>query len=101
MPRSRAMRGVKGAADALPLSLHLFDCLMAEGRSLLDEPYTRRWEALERVAGGRWLAERALISLAADAEAFMARAIEARHEGIMAKDPGSSYEPRGRGKRWF
>ena len=31
----------------------------------------------------------------------MARAIEAGHEGVMAKDPGSSYEPGGRGKRWF
>jgi DNA ligase-1 len=101
MRRFRRIRGVEAAADALPLSLHLFDCLMAEGHSLLDEPYTRRWEALERVAGGRWLAERALISSAADAEAFMARALEAGHEGVMAKDPGSSYEPGGRGKRWF
>jgi len=101
MRRFRRIRGVEAAADALPLSLHLFDCLMAEGRSLLDEPCTRRWEALERIAGGRWLAERTLISSAAEAEAFMVRAIEAGHEGVMAKDPGSSYEPGGRGKRWF
>ena len=101
MRRFRRIRGVEAAADALPLGLHLFDCLMAEGRSLLDEPCTRRWEALERIAGGRWLAERALISSAAEAEAFMVRAMEAGHEGVMAKDPGSAYEPGGRGKRWF
>jgi DNA ligase 1 len=101
MRRFRRIRGVEAAADALPLSLHLFDCLMAEGRPLLDQPYTRRWEALERVAGGRWLAERALISSAGEGEAFMGRAIAAGHEGVMAKDPGSSYEPGGRGKRWF
>jgi DNA ligase-1 len=101
MRRFRRIRSVEAATSVLPLTLHLFDCLMAEGRSLLDEPYTRRWEALERVAGGRWLAERALISSAAEAEAFMARAIEAGHEGVMAKDPRSSYEPGGRGKRWF
>ncbi|HZE36450.1 MAG TPA: hypothetical protein VE482_08135, partial [Candidatus Eisenbacteria bacterium] len=61
----------------------------------------RRWEALERVAGGRWLAERTLITSTAEAEAFMARAIAAGHEGIMAKDPRSLYEPGGRGKRWL
>jgi len=101
MRRFRRTRGVEAAAGALPLTLHLFDCLMAEGRSLLDEPYARRWEALERVTGGRWLAERALITSTAEAEAFMARTIAAGHEGIMAKDPRSLYEPGGRGKRWL
>jgi DNA ligase 1 len=101
MRRFRRVRGVEAAADTLPLTLHLFDCLMADGRSYLDEPYARRWEALERVTGGRWLAERALISSAAAGEAFMARALAAGHEGLMAKDPRSAYEPGGRGKRWF
>jgi len=101
MRRFRRVRGVEAAAGARPLTLHLFDCLMAEGRSYLDEPYARRWEALERVTGGRWLAERAVVSSAADGEAFKARAIAAGHEGIMAKDLGSPYEPGGRGKRWF
>src|SRR5437879_6012645 len=71
MRRFRRVRGVEAAAGAVPLSLHLFDCLLAEGRSLLDEPYARRWEALERVTGGRWLAERAVISSAGEGEAFM------------------------------
>lgn len=101
MRRFRRVRGVEAAAGALPLTLHLFDCLMAEGRSYLDEPYARRWEALERVTGGRWLAERAVVSSAADGEAFKARAIAAGHEGIMAKDLKSPYEPGGRGKRWL
>jgi DNA ligase-1 len=101
MRRFRRVRGVEAAANTLPLTLHLFDCLMAEGRSLLDEPYTRRWEALERVTGGRWMAERALISSAPEGESFMTRALAAGHEGVMAKDPRSPYEPGGRGKRWF
>ncbi len=101
MRRFRRVRGVEAAAAALPLTLHLFDCLMAEARSYLDEPYARRWEALERVTGGRWLAERAVVSSAADGEAFKARAIAAGHEGVMAKDLKSPYEPGGRGKRWF
>ena len=101
MRRFRRVRGVEAAAGARPLTLHLFDCLMADGRSFLDEPYARRWEALERVTGGRWLAERAVVSSAAAGEAFTARAIAAGHEGIMAKDPKCPYEPGGRGKRWF
>ncbi|HET9923026.1 MAG TPA: ATP-dependent DNA ligase [Methylomirabilota bacterium] len=101
MRRFRRVRGVEAAAGALPLTLHLFDCLMAEGRSYLDEPYARRWEALERVTGGRWLAERTVVSSAAAGEAFKARAIAAGHEGVMAKDLKSPYEPGGRGKRWF
>jgi len=101
MRRFRRVRGVEAAAGAVPLSLHLFDCLLAEGRSLLDEPYARRWEALERVTGGRRLAERSVISSAGEGEAFMARALAAGHEGVMAKELQSTYEPGGRGKRWF
>src|SRR5947208_1475310 len=101
MRRFRRVRGVEAAAGAMPLSLHLFDCLLAEGRSLLDEPYARRWEALERVTGGRRLAERAVISSAGEGDAFMARALAAGHEGVMAKELQSTYEPGGRGKRWF
>jgi DNA ligase-1 len=101
MRRFRRVHGVEAAADALPIALHLFDCLMAEGRSYLDEPYTRRWETLERVTGGRWLAERTLASTAEAGLAFMARALGAGHEGVMVKDPSSTYEPGGRGKRWL
>ena len=101
MRRFRRVRGVEAAAGALPLTLHLFDCLMAEGRSYLDEPYARRWEVLERLTGGRWLAERAMISSAEAGVAFMALALAAGHEGLMAKDPRSAYEPGGRGKKWL
>ncbi|MFI5376293.1 MAG: ATP-dependent DNA ligase [Candidatus Rokuibacteriota bacterium] len=101
MRRFRRVRGVEAAAGALPLTLHIFDCLMADGRPCLDEPYARRWEILERVTGGRWLAERALVARAEDGAALMARALAAGHEGLMAKDPASPYEPGGRGKKWL
>src|SRR5262249_62210302 len=72
MRRFRRKRGVEAAAGELPLALHLFDCLMADGRSLLDEPYTARWEALERLTGVRCLAVRRMVATAAEGEAFMA-----------------------------
>jgi DNA ligase-1 len=101
MRRFRRVRGVEAAAAEMPLALHLFDCLMADGRSRLDDPYTERREALLRVTGGRWLAEHTTITTAAEGRDMMARALAAGHEGVMAKDPRSPYEPGGRGKRWF
>jgi DNA ligase-1 len=101
MRRFRRVHDVEALVAEIPLALHFFDCLMAEGRSLIDEPYARRWEALERLTGGRYLAERAVVSSAADALAFRSRALAAGHEGVMAKDLASTYEPGGRGKRWF
>ncbi len=101
MRRFRRVHDVELLAAQLPLSLHLFDCLLAEGRSLIDQPYAARWEALVRVTGGRYLAERAIVTSAAEAGAFRARALGAGHEGVMAKDLASPYEPGGRGKRWL
>ncbi|HEV8437132.1 MAG TPA: ATP-dependent DNA ligase [Methylomirabilota bacterium] len=101
MRRFRRVHGVEALAREMPLALHFFDCLVAEGRSLVDEPYERRWEALRAVTGGRYLAERAIVDSAAACAGFYARAIAAGHEGVMAKDPTSAYEPGGRGKRWL
>jgi DNA ligase-1 len=101
MRRFRRVHEVETLASELPLSLRLFDCLLAEGRSLIDQPYADRWQTLVRVSGGRHLAERVIVTSVAEASAFRARALAAGHEGVMAKDLGSPYEPGGRGKRWF
>jgi DNA ligase-1 len=101
MRRFRRVHGVEALVREMPLALHFFDCLIAEGRSLIDAPYAERWEALTRVTGGRYLAERAIVDDDAAAQAFHARALAAGHEGVMAKDLGAPYEPGGRGKRWF
>src|SRR5262245_24346422 len=101
MRRFRRVHGVEALVREMPLALHFFDCLMADGRSLIDEPYERRWQALTAVTGGRYLAERRIVSDEAEAAAFRAAALAAGHEGVMAKDLASTYEPGGRGKRWF
>src|ERR671934_180658 len=101
MRRFRRVHGVEALAREMPLALHFFDCLMADGRSLIDEPYERRWQALTAVTRGRYLAERCIVTSEAEATAFRDRALAAGHEGVMAKDLGSTYEPGGRGKRWF
>jgi DNA ligase 1 len=101
MRRFRRVHEVDRLVREMPLSLYFFDCLMADGRSLIDEPYARRWEALTAVTGGRYLAERLLVTSAEAAREFQAQALAAGHEGVVAKDLRSTYEPGGRGKRWF
>ena len=101
MRRFRRTHEVEALVREMPLAIHFFDCLLADGRSLVDAPYERRWEELARVTGGRHLAERLPVGDAAAARAFFERALAAGHEGVMAKDLRSPYEPGGRGKRWF
>jgi DNA ligase-1 len=101
MRRFRRVHDVEALMGRMPLAVHFFDCLVADGQSLIDEPYERRWEALTAVTGGRYLAERTIVTREDEAEAFRARALAAGHEGVMAKDLRSAYEPGGRGKRWF
>jgi DNA ligase-1 len=101
MRRFRRVHGVEALVREMPLALHFFDCLLADGRALIDAPQAERWEALTRVTGGRYLAERALVEDVDAAETFRARSLAAGHEGVMAKDPRAGYEPGGRGKRWF
>jgi DNA ligase-1 len=101
MRRFRRVHDVEEALGRMPLALRLFDCLMVEGRPLIDAPYAERFEALACLTGGRDLAERALVRSTAEADTFRAAALAAGHEGVMAKDLTSAYTPGGRGKRWF
>jgi len=101
MRRFRRVHDVEEALGRMPLALHLFDCLFAGGRSLIDVPYAERWDILSRLTAGADLAERAVVHSADEAEAFRAAAVHAGHEGVVAKDLRSTYAPGGRGKRWF
>ncbi len=101
MRRFRRIREVEATARAIPLVLYLFDCIMIDGRPLIDEPYAARWAALERLTGGNYLARRILPADRAAAEGFLAEALAAGHEGVMAKALNSPYAPGSRGKRWF
>ncbi|MBI2216241.1 MAG: ATP-dependent DNA ligase [Candidatus Rokubacteria bacterium] len=101
MRRFRRIHDVEAAVAEMPLALHLFDCLVAHGEPLIDRPYAERWDALARLTRGRFLAERRIVTTGDEALEFRARALAEGHEGVMAKDLASAYEPGGRGKRWF
>jgi len=101
MRRFKRVHGIASAASEIPLSLHLFDCLFFDGRSLIDEPYEGRWLKLSAITGGRNLARRKITIDTAEAEAFLNEALAAGHEGLMAKALESPYMPGNRGKLWF
>jgi DNA ligase-1 len=101
MRRFRRIHEIEATAGEIPVAMFIFDCLMVDGRSLIDVPYEARWAALERLTGGAHLARRIIPSAKAEAEAFLAEALAAGHEGVMAKALDSPYAPGSRGKRWF
>jgi DNA ligase-1 len=101
MRRWRRVHDIEATAREIPLALYLFDCLMLDGRSLIDEPYEARWQALERLTGGAHLARRLVTEDPKEAETFLAGALASGHEGVVAKALDSPYAPGSRGKRWF
>jgi DNA ligase 1 len=101
MRRFRRVHGIETATSEIPLSLYLFDCMYLNGQSLIDEPYETRWQKLNQISGGKYLASRKLISDKTGAQAFLNESISAGHEGLMAKAPNSPYMPGNRGKLWF
>ncbi len=85
----------------LPLRLYLFDILFLDGKLLVDEPYRKRWEILERIVGEDFLAKRLVVSSRNEGEKFFQEAINEGHEGVVAKKLDSVYEPGCRGKKWL
>ncbi len=101
MRRFRRVHDIDALRREIPLRLHLFDLLHVDGRTLINAPYRERWSALERLVPAEVLAERIVTSSRAEIEAFLKKAIDAGHEGLMAKQLDSTYTVGKRGKKWF
>lgn len=101
MRRFRRVHAVRRAQKEVPVRLFLFDVLFLNGESLLDVPYAERWARLEAIAPVDLLASRLVTGSADEARAFLERAMAEGHEGLMAKDLQSLYQPGSRGKKWF
>jgi DNA ligase-1 len=94
--------GVEDARRALPLSSFFFDCLYLEGEGpLVGLPYAERVERLARVVVPAALLPRVVTSDADEAERFFTRAVEAGHEGLMAKSLAAPYAAGQRGFGWL
>ena len=86
---------------SLPLSVYFFDCLHAGGRTLLDAPTRERVQILERIVPEEARMPRIVTRDQAEARAFAQAALDAGHEGVMAKACDAPYAAGKRGANWL
>ncbi|MGC8816763.1 MAG: ATP-dependent DNA ligase [Candidatus Hadarchaeum sp.] len=100
--KRRRKYGVEKSAEAIPVEYNIFDVLLVENRMMLDEPYTKRREMLEKIVeeveGRVRLVEQRILSDAKEIQEFCDYAIRIGHEGLVAKDLQSTYRA---GRREF
>ena len=101
MRRFRRIREIEHAAEQIPIRLYLFDVLFLEGKSQTMLPYVERRQKLSKIIDGLELSDQLVTGKVEMAEDFLGRAMDAGHEGLMAKKPDSPYTPGIRGKRWL
>jgi DNA ligase-1 len=100
--RFRRKHDVDRMREEVTVELRAFDCLHADGDDLLTEPVTERHHRLDDVLGHTdAVSELLLTEDAAEVERYEADALESGHEGIMLKNPESTYSPGKRGKNWL
>ena len=88
----------------IPVAFVAYDLLYAEGRVLIDEPLEKRRGILEQLVPERGtlrlsIAKRMREVATLDEEFAAARA--RGNEGLMIKDPRSTYKPGRRGREWL
>jgi DNA ligase-1 len=102
MRRLGRSKDVEAARRQLPLSPLFFDLLHLEGEGpLVDAPWAERAARLARLVAPEHLLPRLVTGDAEEAERFFDRAIEAGHEGLMAKSLAAPYEAGHRGFHWL
>lgn len=89
---------IKRLSKSEPVHAYVFDCLYLDGRPLVDEPLTRRYEWLEDVIkkGGYYRISEALD----EGRQLFEAAKKHNLEGIMAKKKDSKYYPGKRSNLW-
>src|SRR5690606_15008807 len=101
MRRFGRKREIDTHADALPLSLYCFDCLFAGGTDLIDRPTSERAARLAELVQPELVVPRTVTASRPEAEQFLAAALAAGHEGLMAKALDAPYEAGNRGAAWL
>jgi DNA ligase-1 len=93
--------------QAVPVVLVVFDLLHRDGADLLDAPLRARRGALEELAlpdrthGALLYSRLATARGAAEVDRFFDDARDRHNEGLMIKDPDSTYQPGRRGLGWL
>ncbi|RLE62405.1 MAG: DNA ligase [Thermoprotei archaeon] len=101
MRRFRRIRGIEAVSKRIKLQLFLFDLIYLNGESLIDLPYIERRRKLAEIAGRISLTKQLITGNPEQAQKFLEEAVNAGHEGLVAKMLDSPYTPGIRGKKWF
>jgi len=101
MRRFKRVHAIEDMAEKIPVQLYLFDILYLNGESLIALPYLQRRKILAENSGEIPLTKQIVTDKKDEAEQFLKEAIDAGHEGLMAKRIDSPYTPGIRGKHWL
>jgi DNA ligase-1 len=101
MRRFKRVHLIEEKVTEIPIMLYLFDILYLDGKSLISSSYLERRRLLAQNAGDISLTVQIVTDNAGEAEEFLRNAMNAGHEGLMAKRLDSPYTPGIRGKRWL
>ena len=92
---------VAALRQELPLAPFFFDGLLLDDAPLIDQPGQERFAALSAAVPGRLVIPRLVTDRLDEAQAFVAGALAAGHEGVMAKAPDAAYAAGARGSSWL
>jgi DNA ligase-1 len=84
-----------------PITVVLFDLLHVDGRDLLDEPGQVRRAELDRLVPAEHRTARLVTADPSAAQDFLATALAAGHEGLVAKAVNATYDAGRRGAGWL
>jgi DNA ligase-1 len=102
MRRLGRKKDVASLLREIPLSSFYFDCLyLSHEGSMLALPYRERMTALSKVVPPDNLIPSIVTGDSAQAERFLAQALDAGHEGLMAKSLTALYTAGQRGANWL
>ncbi|MCW5622996.1 MAG: hypothetical protein KIS79_17925, partial [Burkholderiales bacterium] len=101
MRRFGRRRDVDVMRTQLPLSTFFFDLLHVDGDDLIERGGAQRIDLLHRLLPTALHVPRIVTDQTAVAQAFFERALQAGHEGVMAKSLSAPYEAGGRGRSWL
>ncbi len=102
MRRLGRIKDVDAVRREIPLSSFFFDCLYLDGDGpLIAAPYQERVGRLTKIVSASSLIPRLVTNDRADAGRFLRQALDAGHEGLMAKSLTAPYVAGQRGFHWL
>jgi DNA ligase-1 len=101
MRRFRRVHAISEMVERIPVELYLFDVLYLDGQNLISLPYVKRRQVLAEKAGKIPLTRQLVTESVEEAKQLLTEAMNAGHEGLMAKRLDSPYTPGIRGRHWL